>query len=364
MKLYTLTLASLLSASIASAQTNIAKLVEVPKQYTVAKTAESLTIDGKDTENAWKNASLLTGFMDIEGGEKKIPYSTQAKMLWNDSTLFIYAELEQPETWATLKEQDQSIFSDHALEMFIDPDGDGHGYVEFQINAFAAVWDLIMAKPYRNGGASNSNWDIKGLKKAIYVNGTLNVPGDKDKFWGIELAIPFKSIAGGRTFTMRPGTIWRMTFARVDRETELVDGKYTRKRNAQGGFLPPSYTTWTSQGLVNLHFPERWGYVQFAAEPNQNPAFLNMEDMKAKLELWKYYYAEQDFKTKNGKYATSIDQLKQAFPDVSFTAIPGLKLIGTELQFVLQAQLPSTKNMVNIDHESKITETVVAASNR
>jgi hypothetical protein len=59
--------------------------------------------------------------------------------------------------------------------MFIDPNGDTHSYMEFQISAFAAIWDLMLNKPPRNGGPSLTVWDIKGLKKVVYVDETLNI---------------------------------------------------------------------------------------------------------------------------------------------------------------------------------------------
>lgn len=57
----------------------------------------------------WQKAPFTNHFIDIEG--KIIPkYDTQAKMLWDETYFYIYAEMEEPHVWGTLKERDTVIF--------------------------------------------------------------------------------------------------------------------------------------------------------------------------------------------------------------------------------------------------------------
>ena len=53
----------------------------------------------------------------------------------------------------------------------------------------------VHAETLSNGGKNLTSWDLKDLKKAIQLNGTINNPTDTDKSWSIELAIPFKSVS-------------------------------------------------------------------------------------------------------------------------------------------------------------------------
>ena len=85
-------------------------------------------------------------------------------MLWDDAYFYIGAELEEPHVWATLTEHDSVIFHDNDFEVFIDPDGDNHEYYEFEINALGTYWDLLLPKPYRDGGKADNSWEIPGLK--------------------------------------------------------------------------------------------------------------------------------------------------------------------------------------------------------
>ncbi len=331
-------------------------LLQVPREYTILKTSVPPTIDGKNLEAGWAQAPWSESFEDIEGRpEKKPVHSTRFKLLWDKDYLYVYTQFEEKHIWAKLKEHDQSVFQDNALEIFIDPDGDTHNYVEFQINALETVWDLIMTKPYRNGGLNLTDWDIKGLKKAVHVNGSLNKSDDEDKYWSIELAIPLKSFrfSGNNTFP-KEGSIWRMNLTRVQWETDIVNGIYIKKKGPNGRAGMPVYTCWAPPGIINFHYPERWGYVRFGGELSEK--FLDPGLEQSKLSLWKYYYLQQEYKTKNGIYALNADELRSAFPGVNIKNVPYIKIISTPGQFSLQLPIPPSGILLTLDNEGKFLE--------
>ena len=354
----TLTALLLVGASDLFAQQTdekLAPLLQVPRGYTVLKTSQPIIVDGKNDETAWSKASWSEAFEDIEGKpEKKPATATRFKLLWDNDNLYVYCRFDEEHIWATLKEHDQSIFQDNALEMFIDPDGDTHNYMEFQINAFAAIWDLLLNKPPRNGGPSITDWDIKGLKKAVYIDGTLNDPSDKDKFWGIELAVPLRTFRfGGNSSMPKEGSTWKMNVTRVQREVDIKDGAYVKRTGTNGRPVQPGYSCWSVPGIVNFHYPERWGIIRFAGENETNLQFIDQDAERLKLKVWKYYYLQQEYKAQNGKYATDLTVLQKNFPGVTFGDTDNLKLVATDLQFVLQAENTKLKLAVSVDHDSK-----------
>jgi len=141
-----------------------------PKGYVCYRAPSALTIDGK-IEAAWHAAAWTDAFVDIEGDKKPAPrHKTRVKMLWDDEALYILAELEEPDVWATLTEHDATIFYDNDFEMFLDPDGDNHNYGELELNAFNTTWDLLLTKPYKDDGHAVQAWEIKGLKTAVQVD--------------------------------------------------------------------------------------------------------------------------------------------------------------------------------------------------
>src|SRR5437868_6811003 len=166
-----------------------------PKGYVCRRAATPPTIDGKLDDPAWAAAAWTDPFVDIEADKKPKPrYRTRAKMLWDDEALYIAAELEEPHVWATLTKHDSVIFHDPDFEVFLDPDGDNHLYGELELNALNTTWDLLLTKPYRDGGHAINAWEITGLRTAVHVDGTLNDARDKDKGWSVEIAWPWKGV--------------------------------------------------------------------------------------------------------------------------------------------------------------------------
>ena len=134
------------------------------------------------------------------------------KMLWDDQNLYIAAEMEEPHLWATLTEHDAVIFQDNDFEVFLDPDGDNQNYCELEMNARNTTWDLLLTKPYRDGGRAINAWEIAGLKTAVHLDGTLNNPRDKDHGWTVEIAWPWKGLKELTSMPMPPrdGNQWRI----------------------------------------------------------------------------------------------------------------------------------------------------------
>jgi hypothetical protein len=277
-----------------------------------------LTVDGRLDEEAWKKVYWSEDFVDIQGKSKPKPrFKTRVKLLWDDDFFYIGAELEEPHVWATLTKRDSVIYLDNDFEVFIDPDGDTHQYYELEINALNTVWDLLLVKPYRDGGPAIHSWDIQGLKTGVAVNGTLNDPKDKDKGWTVEIAIPWEVLKEAAPFKKKPepGDLWRLNFSRVEYRVKVVDGTYQKEKDpASGRDLPEDNWTWAPQGLINIHYPEMWGYVQFTATEAGKAREYCDEDKEAgvKWALRKIYYRERKLYVEQGKWGEKLEDLNLA----------------------------------------------------
>ncbi|WP_419212016.1 carbohydrate-binding family 9-like protein [Maribacter sp. X9] len=262
---------------------------EEPRSYISYRTDEIITVDGLANEKAWQKAEWSSDFIDIEG--ERIPkYSTKVKMIWDDIHLHFYAEMQEPHLWGTLKERDTVIFYNNDFEIFIDPDGDTHNYMEFEMNVLNTVWDLILTKPYRNQGNILDFWDMKGLKSAVHMNGTLNDAGDTDKGWSVEISIPWKVMAEGYHGTIPPkDEFWRINFSRVNWQFDLEENHYVRKRKTDGTFEPEYNWVWSPQHVINMHEPERWGYVYFSTDNASNQKFSIPDDEYLKWYMYEVY---------------------------------------------------------------------------
>jgi hypothetical protein len=275
------------------------KVAFAPFEYVCRRAPWPIKVDGRLDEAAWADADWTEVFGDIEGPSKTAPrLRTRAQMLWDDAYLYIGAYLEEPHLWATLTERDSIIFQDNDFEVFIDPDGDTHNYYELEMNALNTVWDLLLVKPYRDGGPAVHAWDIQGLKTAVHLMGTLNDPSDKDKAWTLEIALPFavlKECIPGKPERPIPGEQWRVNFSRVEYGLDVEGGAYLKlKDKATGRPLPEDNWTWAPQGVINIHYPEMWSYLQFSSKfPGKGKeTFDRRPEEKVKWALRKIYYAE------------------------------------------------------------------------
>ncbi len=287
------------------------------RNYVVYQTLNELQIDGKGEDAAWKRAAWSGDFSDIEGERKPKPlHSTQVKMLWDHHCLYILAELTEPHIWSYYTTRDQIVYHENDFEIFIDPNNDAHNYYEFELNAANTLFDLFLPQPYRNGGQPLISWNSEGFKSAVSIDGTLNDPTDTDRKWTVEMAVPFASLNVGDTVsTPVDGQIWRINFSRVNWQTEVVDGKYQRKKDEKTGRPVPEYNwVWSPTGEINMHTPERWGMLQFSGNSvrKQNVEFQPPADQEYRDFLWIIYYKQHEIRRKNGKFAESLSELSLA----------------------------------------------------
>jgi len=282
-----------------------------PENY-ICYRGENITIDGKIDEKSWNSTEWTKDFVDIEGELKPLPLNrTRVKMLWDENFLYIAAELTEPHIWARLRQRDTVIFYDNDFEIFIDPDGDTYEYMEFEMNAYNTIWDLLLTKPYRDNGRVADAWDIRGMKTAVTIHGTINNPSDTDNKWVAELALPLDVLTEFGE-TPRDSVQWRINFSRVNWRTEIKNSSYIKAVNPETGRRYPEYNwVWSQQGLVNMHYPERWGYLQFSEilAGKGSVEFVVKADEDLKWNLRTLYYAQRNYAAEKGSYTSNTDEL-------------------------------------------------------
>jgi hypothetical protein len=289
------------------------KLPFAPRAYVCYRAVTPLQIDGELDEPSWQKTAWSEPFIDIEG-TRRPPLMTRVKMLWDDEYFYVAADLEEPDVWGTLTKRDSVIFQDNDFEVFIDPDGDTHAYYELEINALGTVWDLMLVQPYRDGGPAIHAWDIAGLKRAVHVRGTSNKPGDRDEGWSVEIAMPWEILreAAPNKTAPQPGDQWRVNFSRVEWHVDAHDGKYVKRNDAATGKpLPEQNWVWSPQGAINMHMPERWGFVRFAdGQPGETHVDVELAgNEQVKWALRRLYYRQRQYRAAHGRYAADLAAL-------------------------------------------------------
>jgi Carbohydrate family 9 binding domain-like len=279
-----------------------------PKGYVCYRAENPIRIDGRIDDEAWNAAPWTDSFVDIEGDKKPKPrFRTRVKMLWDDECVYFAVEMEEPHVQASMTKHDSYVFhEDNDFEVFIDPDGDNHLYAELEMNSLNTTWDLLLTKPYRDGGKAIDAWEIAGLRTAVHISGTLNDPSDKDRGWTIEIAWPWKGLKeiSLRSLPPKDGDQIRLNYSRVEWEYDVVEGTYQRKKGR-----PEANWVWSPQGAINMHMPERWGHVQFSTAKPGTATFQPDPAGEAKHALFGIYRAQAAYRKQHSKFAATLQEL-------------------------------------------------------
>ena len=326
----------------------------VPRGYVCYRAEQPLEIDGKLDDRAWQAVSWTDDFVDIEGEKHPRPrFRTRAKMLWDATHFYIAAELEEPDLWGTLTKHDSVIFHDNDFEVFIDPDGDNHEYAEFEINALNTGWDLFLPRPYKDGGRAEDAWEIAGLRTAVHVEGTLNDPSDRDKGWSVEIAIPWSAL---REYARRPapprdGDQWRVNFSRVEWQHTVEGTEYRKVPDRR-----EDNWVWSPQGIIDMHRPERWGFVQFSTAAPGSARFNLDPSWEARESLLEIYHRAKGWHQKHGRWPGSLTELGMDLPKDAESS-PKLEFKPTPVGFraLTTAKLPGGASQVwSIRQDSRL----------
>lgn len=300
--------------------------LHVPKGYICYRATSPIVVDGRLDDKAWEAAPWTDDFVDIEGDAKpRPPLRTRAKMLWDDDYLYVGAYLDEPHVWATLTEHDSVIYHDNDFEIFIDPDGDNHNYYEIELNAYGTEWDLLLVKPYRDGGPPLNSWEIPGLKLATHVDGIINDPSQVDQGWSVEVAIPWNVLAeyANRSTPPQDGDQWRINFSRVEWDVDVVDNAYKKVPDT-----PEHNWVWTPQGAIDMHRPEHWGFLQFSTSPAGSAIFHPDLFFPVRDWLMRAYYAQIDYRDRFDFWAKSIDLLDLGPVPDKMPGSPPIDILG------------------------------------
>lgn len=286
-----------------------------PPTYVCYKAPAPIKIDGKLSAGEWDAIPWTTDFTDIEGDKRPAPtLQTRAKMTYDDEGMYFAVLMDEPHVWGNITEHDAVIFQDNDFEIFLNPTNDTHNYLEYEVNALGTEWDLFLSKPYRDNPKVLNNWEFAGMKSAVYVDGTLNNPKDTDKSWSVEVFIPWKSMlqverGKGR---LENGEQMRVNFSRVEWITDVKDGKYTKIPMPGEDKIREHNWVWAPTGVINIHMPEYWGYVQIAdqvAGTGETPFVKNpAEDVKWILR--NLYYRQNEYAATFANFASTVADLK------------------------------------------------------
>jgi Domain of unknown function (DUF1083). len=212
--------------------------------YEVKRASRPIVVDGKLDDPAWKAAGTIE-FQFPWSRQTGAKQKTLARILWDDTYLYVGYDCEDIDIVAHYTERDDPTYKDDAVEIFINPDPTQTFYYGMEMNARATLYDYFYVFPKFLLKRVN----FKGVQLATNIRGTLNQTGDRDQSWSLEVAIPwtnFEELA--KKLPPEPGSFWTANLNRWD-------GTEPDRRLSQ----------WSDSGMPtpNPHNPERFGKLVF-----------------------------------------------------------------------------------------------------
>ncbi|MCD6352028.1 MAG: carbohydrate-binding family 9-like protein, partial [Armatimonadetes bacterium] len=224
-----------------------------PSQGRCYFTHRPVKIDGVLDDAAWREVKPFTLQRVINTDAPGTNQPTEVYLRWDSKNLYVAFVCQDSDVWATMKQRDQHLWEEEVVEVFVDPEGDGKNYKEFEVNPLNTVVDLNIPRPGHSDLAGALAWDSKGWQTAVKVTGTVGNRGDKDTRWVCEMAIPLADLAPPDA-RPRPGDTWRVNLYRIDRPN-----KADPKKDVQ-------FSAWSAV-QKGYHEPRHFGLLTFAGDP-------------------------------------------------------------------------------------------------
>lgn len=191
-------------------------LVDVPPRPTrvVAPPMPSPpTLDGRLDEAAWATATAHPLVHSLDGE----PYDERpgtVRLAWDAHALYLGAEITDPDVWSEHTQQDDPLWTQEVLELFVFGDAGRRDYLELQVSPRGVTFDARFAQYRKGDEAWDGTWQA-----AVDLRGTVEDRRDRDEGWSAELAVPWAEICEHTEVTCPPaaGQTLRINVFRFER---------------------------------------------------------------------------------------------------------------------------------------------------
>jgi len=220
--------------------------------YGCFRASGPIIVDGLLTERDW-NPLTVVHLTSWDGKRRENP-PTSAWMCWDDTNLYVAFNCTDSDVRGRPMDHDAPICDGEAVEVFLDPTGEGKSYYEFAVNPAGSTLDARFQDVHDSEGLDPKHWNCTGFTAAVTVFGALNSSSDHDAGWTAELAIPFAALDDAGNRPPQQGESWHVNLCRIELAPE---GAY--------------YLTWspTLTPKPDFHVPARFGVIHFAGYLSQ-----------------------------------------------------------------------------------------------
>ena len=214
--------------------------------FEIPRAGTPIRVDGRLDEPAWLAAPSLSlnEFPWWKSGAKE---RTIVKLLWDDENLYIAHISQDAHITARHPDRDGKIAEDDCFEIMILPDpANLNRYFNLEWNVIGGLVDNF--RPNGPKAPRAPRWDADGVQVKGAYEGTLNNDSDTDRWWLVEVAIPFRNFKDYATTPPRPGSYWLGNL------------------NRHGGDTNRQFSQWSAGDTPqpSFHTPHRFGKLIFS----------------------------------------------------------------------------------------------------
>ncbi len=229
---------------------------------TAHRVEEKVAVDGKLGE--WAKAAKSTPFVNTQTGEPGA-FQASTRVMYDDAHLYVAFEVADTFLKSSFQKHDDHLWEQDAVEIMIDPNGDGRDYFEIQASPLGVVFDTRYATRRQPKPWGELGWQSKAEVK-VETKGTAN-DEDADQGYTVEMALPWSAFAPQVANPPRADAVWRVNFF-------VMDAQKIGMRAA--GWSPPR--------VPDFHTLDRFGQLKFPvdvsgaqssappADPGEQPA--------------------------------------------------------------------------------------------
>jgi len=206
-----------------------------------------MKIDGLLTEKIWQKAQAVYLRENKTGNSQTDPnLSTTVQTAYDRNNLYIAFLCNDPDIWGNFTNRDQHLWTEEAVEVFIDTDTISNTYIEIEVSPNNVLFDSYIVDPVNIDIEATKEFELEGIRTAVSVDGSVNDENNPDRQWTVEISISLKELVDENHVIIPGKTEWRINFYRIE-----------RKRTGESiGYA------WSPTG-ARFHKPAAFGILQF-----------------------------------------------------------------------------------------------------
>lgn len=230
---------------------NTGEQVQV-SEMNAGRASGAITADGVLDEPSWINATRSGPLVNTMTGAPAGATESRAnvRVLWDDQALHLAYEVSDDNLVDPSTARDNHLWENDAVEVMLDPNGDGRNYFEIQVSPNNHTFETRYNAARDPQPFGQVDWNPE-LRTGVRATGTIGNADDTDTGYVAELSIPWSSLADLPHTPPQVGDQIRLNLFVMD------------KPKAGG----QRFAAWSAPRRGDFHTLERFGRITLTAAP-------------------------------------------------------------------------------------------------